>query len=250
MVIVEVNNLQFGYENVQLLSNLSFSVSEGDFIGIVGSNGAGKSTLLKLIVGLMQPQSGCIKLFGTEIGKFKNYCRLSYVSQQAANINSSLPATSMEIVLSGMCGKKGIFKWTSGEDREYAEYCLETVGMKDYGKRLVGKLSGGQLQRVLIAKALVNKPELMLLDEPTVGIDNKSVEYICCLLARLNEEYNISILMVTHDIPSVLSHANKLLVFSEDGNTRMTANHGDLQLLENLLTGHNHHLSHIMEEKI
>ncbi len=224
MEIVRAEKLCFGYDGVPVLKNLSFTVEKGEFWGVIGANGTGKSTLFRLIMGILSPESGGITLFGKDIGKFREFNRISYVAQKSAVLSGGFPATALETVLSGLAGRLGVMRRSGREEREYALYCLDTVGASDYSRKLLGELSGGQLQRVIIARALAAKPELMLLDEPTIGIDTRSVEDICCLLARLNKEHGLTIAMITHDLVSVLSHAGKVLVFDDEGGADMVDN--------------------------
>lgn len=216
MSVLEVRNLSFSYTDKSILHRLSFSVEQGDFICVVGTNGTGKSTLLKLILNILQPTEGEIRLFGTRADKFKDYSKIAYVSQKATAFNRDFPATVEEIVALGLYSNKGFLKHYTSADKEKINSALERVGMYDYRKSKIGRLSGGQQQRVFIAKALVSSPEIIFLDEPTVGIDIKAVDSICCLLGELNKS-GITILMVTHDISSILYHSNKILVLSEDG---------------------------------
>lgn len=216
MAVLEVKNLSFSYPDKSILHRLSFQVEKGDFICIVGTNGTGKSTLLKLILNRLSPTEGEIKLFGVLSQKFKDYKKIAYVSQKATDFNAGFPATVEEIVALGLYSRRGLFKGYSREDRAKVRSALERVGMYDYHNRLIGLLSGGQQQRVFIAKALVSDPEIIFLDEPTVGIDIKAVDSICCLLGELNAG-GLTIVMVTHDISSILYHSNKVLVLSEDG---------------------------------
>lgn len=222
--VVEVIDVSFRYQGSPVVEKLNFTMRQGDFIGIIGPNGAGKTTLFKLIMGLLEPDAGQIRLFGTERRRFDQFSRISYISQKAASINSGFPATVLETVLTGSCAKNGLFSLTTKAQKEYALHCIETVGLSDVSNRLIERLSGGQFQRVLIARALAGRSELMLLDEPTVGIDNKAVEYICCLLARLNKEDGLSVAMITHDLTSVMAHTDSLFVFDEKGGAeRMTS---------------------------
>lgn len=230
MRIVEAEKLCFGYDGVPVLKNLSFTIEQGDFCGVIGANGTGKSTLFKLVMGLLSPDSGSIALFGKDISKFRKFHKIGYVAQKSAVLSGGFPATAFEAVLSGLAGRLGVLHRADKEDREFALSCLETVGAAEYSRKLLGELSGGQLQRVIIARALAAKPELMLLDEPTIGIDTRSVEDICCLLARLNKEQGLTIAMITHDLTSALSHAGKVLVFDDSGGADMVDNTGGAAL--------------------
>ena len=209
--------LSFSYPDKSILHRLSFDVDAGDFMCIVGTNGTGKSTLLKLILNQLSPLEGEIKLLGTNSEKYKDFASIAYVSQKATNINRDFPATVEEVVSLGLYSKKGLFKRNTKEDKKLIDSALERVGMLDYKHRQIGYLSGGQQQRVFIAKALISNPRIIFLDEPTTGIDIRAVDSICCLLGDLNKNSGITIVMVTHDISSIIYHSNKILVLSEDG---------------------------------
>lgn len=216
MSVLEVKNLSFSYPDKSILHRLSFAVEQGDFLCIVGTNGTGKSTLLKLILNRLTPVEGEIKLFNQLSQKFRDYKKIAYVSQKATDFNADFPATVEEIVALGLYSRRGLFKPYTSQDKAKVKNALERVGMYDYHNKLIGLLSGGQQQRVFIAKALVSEPDIIFLDEPTVGIDVKAVDSICCLLGELNRS-GLTIVMVTHDISSILYHSNKVLVLSEDG---------------------------------
>ena len=215
--VLEVKDLSFSYPDKSILHRLSFDVDAGDFMCIVGTNGTGKSTLLKLILNQLSPLEGDIKLLGTNSEKYKDFASIAYVSQKATNINRDFPATVEEVVSLGLYSKKGLFKRNTKEDKKLIDSALERVGMLDYKHRQIGYLSGGQQQRVFIAKALISNPRIIFLDEPTTGIDIRAVDSICCLLGDLNKNSGITIVMVTHDISSIIYHSNKILVLSEDG---------------------------------
>ncbi len=213
MSILEVKNLSFSYSDGDVFEDISFKLEKGDFLGIIGANGAGKSTLIKLILGLLPPQKGDIYLFGKNRKEFRGYSKIGYVSQKAASFNSGFPTTVREMVSIGLYSRTGFLKRTSRADAERVDNALEEVGMIDYKDRLIGRLSGGQQQRVFIARALVSEPEMIFLDEPTVGVDSRSVDVITDIITGLNRK-GISIVMTNHDTPSLVSVSNKLLVLS------------------------------------
>lgn len=215
--IIEVDNLNFGYSEKLILKNISFVVNKGDFLGVIGANGSGKSTLVKLILKILAPLSGDIKLLGESVNAFKKWDKVGYVSQKVNSFNGSFPATVEEIVGANLFSKIGLFKLPNKQHKEQVYQALEKVGMQDYGKSLIGNLSGGQQQRVFIARVLVSEPEILFLDEPTVGIDAKSEEAVYCLLARLNQELGLTVVMVTHDIGAITIHANRLICLGEKG---------------------------------
>ena len=238
--VLEVKDLSFSYPDKSILHRLSFDVDAGDFMCIVGTNGTGKSTLLKLILNQLSPLEGEIKLLGTNSEKYKDFASIAYVSQKATNINRDFPATVEEVVSLGLYSKKGLFKRNTKEDKKLIDSALERVGMLDYKHRQIGYLSGGQQQRVFIAKALISDTRIIFLDEPTTGIDIRAVDSICCLLGDLNKNSGITIVMVTHDISSIIYHSNKILVLSEDGSGEvMTSEEFNSQ---SMLTHVHHHL--------
>ncbi|KPU45416.1 high-affinity zinc uptake system ATP-binding protein ZnuC [Oxobacter pfennigii] len=200
MKAVCVRDVSFGYSEGLVLDNINFTIEEGDYIGIVGPNGSGKSTLLKLMLGIMKPQKGTIEIFGQNISSYKGWGKIGYVPQKAASFNTSFPATVEEVVGANLFSKIGLFKPIKKSDLDLVYKYLDIVGMREYSKRLIGNLSGGQQQKVFIARALVSSPEMIFLDEPTVGIDVKSQQEFFELLDRLNKELKITIAIVSHDI--------------------------------------------------
>lgn len=212
--IINVRNLTFEYSDTAVLKNVNFNLYKGDFLGIIGANGAGKSTLIKLILGILSPDCGEIKLFGRNLNEVRN--KIGYVSQKANSFNSDFPATVKEVVRANLYHEKGLFRPYRKFDDEKAISALELVGMAQYKDKLIGSLSGGEQQRVFIARALVSKPELLLMDEPTVGIDSNSVKEIMAIIKKLNKD-GMTIIMTNHDTPALLDVSNKLLIFCEHG---------------------------------
>ena len=211
--ILRVENVSFNYGETAVLRNVSFTVSKGDFLGIIGSNGAGKSTLIKLILGLLQYDEGSITVNNEEVKKIKP--QIGYISQKSNSFNTSFPATVGEVVLSGL--KKKVLSRYTKSDRQKVKQVLERVGMSGYENKLIGNLSGGQQQRVFIARALMGDNEIIILDEPTVGIDAMSVRDIMELILKINSQ-GVTVIMTNHDTPSLVEAANKLLIFCEHGN--------------------------------
>ena len=201
--IIEIKHVFYRYEKESVLEDINISVPAGSFLAIVGPNGSGKSTLLKLILGLLKLQKGDIFLFGEEISKFKNWQKIGYVSQKANSFNTGFPATVFEVVSSGLTKKLGLFTFFKKEHRKKVMEALDAVGMKEFSTRNIGELSGGQQQRVFIARALVSEPKLLILDEPTVGVDVENVHSFYDMLGDLNISRGITLLLVTHDIGTV-----------------------------------------------
>ncbi|MDE3839627.1 zinc ABC transporter ATP-binding protein [Bacillus methanolicus] len=201
--IVKIKNLSYRYEKENVLENINLSIPKGSFLGIVGPNGSGKSTLLKLLLGLLKPQHGEITIFGEDISRFKDWQKIGFVSQKANSFNTGFPATVYEVVASGLTKKIGMFKFMKKQYKNQVIHALQSVGMDSFLKKNIGELSGGQQQRVFIARALVSEPELLVLDEPTVGVDSQNVYSFYEMLDELNKKMGITLLLVTHDIGTI-----------------------------------------------
>ncbi|WP_033542977.1 metal ABC transporter ATP-binding protein [Planococcus sp. CAU13] len=201
--LIEIKDISFDYEETKALDNISMKVEKGDFLAILGPNGSGKSTLLKIMLGLIKPTKGSIKLFGMDSKNFKNREWIGYVSQKSNSFNSGFPATVEEVVAGGLAKKAGLFHRLPKTVDEDVNEALTAVGMEKFLKRSISELSGGQQQRVFIARALVSKPKMLILDEPTVGIDHQNVQAFYDMLASLNREKDITLVMVTHDVDTV-----------------------------------------------
>lgn len=213
--IIEANHIYFGYEGRSILTDASLKIYPGDFMAIVGPNGSGKSTLMKVCTGLLKPKSGSVVLFDREINKFKDWGKLGYIPQKATSFNQDFPATVEEVVKSNLYSRVGLMGRIKKEHMEKVHEVLDLVGMLDYRQRLVGRLSGGQQQRVFIAKSLVSSPEVLFMDEPTTGIDAASEKDFYELMASLNRNQNITIVMVTHDVGAVSKNVNRTICLAE-----------------------------------
>jgi zinc transport system ATP-binding protein len=205
---INLKNISFQYENSLVLENINFSLQKGEFLGLIGPNGSGKSTLIKMILGILQPTHGEIQLFNSPITKFKDWSKIGYVSQKANTFNGGFPATVFEVVSTGLFGKMGLFKWMGKQEKEMVKQAIDTVGLTGYEKQNIGKLSGGQQQRAFIARALVSEPELLILDEPTVGVDENSEQQFYQLLGKMHRDLNVSLLLVSHDISAITTHVD------------------------------------------
>lgn len=213
--IVEIENVSYKYEREWVVQDVNLTIEEGQFLGLVGPNGSGKSTLIKLMLGLVKPGRGSIRLFDQPIKQFKNWQEVGFVSQKANSFNSGFPATVLEVVMSGLVSRIGTFKFFNRQHREKAIQALKTVGMEQFSNENIGDLSGGQQQRVFIARALVSDPSLLILDEPTVGVDAEHVTEFYNLLGRLNKDEGITLLMVTHDIGTITEHATHVVCMNK-----------------------------------
>ncbi|ADU29895.1 metal ABC transporter ATP-binding protein [Evansella cellulosilytica] len=197
---LEIKHVSFSYGQQNVLEDIHLKIPQGSFLGLVGPNGSGKSTLIKCILGLLTPGKGEINIFGTPINKFRHWEEVGFVSQKANSFNSGFPATVFEVVSMGLYGKVGLFRFLTKKHKEKVKEAIYQVGMEKYMYQNIGQLSGGQQQRVFIARALVSDPKLLILDEPTVGVDAKSVQNFYTMLKRLNVENKMTLILVTHDI--------------------------------------------------
>ncbi|WP_121662858.1 metal ABC transporter ATP-binding protein [Metabacillus litoralis] len=201
--IVEIKHVDYTYERQKVLENINLTIEQGSFLGLVGPNGSGKTTLLKCLLGLLKPQQGEIKLFGQTIQKFKNWHEIGFVSQKANSFNTGFPASVFEVVSSGLTSRLGLFKFMNQQDRKRVCEAIDAVGLSEFTKRNIGELSGGQQQRAFIARAIVSDPKLLILDEPTVGVDAKTVQNFYDMLLTLNKDLGITLILVTHDIGTI-----------------------------------------------
>ncbi|AGB41571.1 ATPase component of Mn/Zn ABC-type transporter [Halobacteroides halobius DSM 5150] len=213
--IIEINNLCFAYKEDTILNKINLKINQGDFAAFIGPNGSGKSTLLKLITGSLKPMQGQIKLFNTPVEEFNDWAKVGYVSQKVRSFNDSFPATVREIIGASLYRKMGFFKLLTNKLENEIDRVLDLVGMLDYKARQIGNLSGGQQQRIFIARILINQPEIILLDEPLVGLDIKAQEEFYRLLNNLSQELDITIVMISHDIHVISNQADKIVCFKK-----------------------------------
>lgn len=212
--VIRVRKLSFNYNGARVLEGVNLDVNQGDFVALIGPNGSGKTTLMKLLVGQLTPSSGEISLFGTPVGRFKEWPRIGYISQVAREFNKSFPATVREVVGANLYHQMGFFKILKSEHEARIDQVLKWVDMLKFKDNTIGSLSGGQQQRILLARTLVTDPELILLDEPLVGVDARAEDEFFQLINKLNHE-GITIMMVSHDIHVVSNQANKIVCLAD-----------------------------------
>jgi len=211
--MILVKNLSAGYNSSKVFSDVSFVVEAGDYVAIVGPNGSGKSTLIKAILGLLTPSEGTVSIFNTDSSQFQEWHKIGYIPQGLSFFNPFFPATVKEVVAMGLLSKKRFPKIISKQDAMAIDNVLSSMGIADLKNKPIGELSGGQQQRALIARALINKPELLILDEPAVALDPETRERFFDSLSALNKSKNVTIILITHDIGTVGRYASKLLYF-------------------------------------
>jgi len=211
VTIVAVEHLSFRYNSVEVLSDISFGVNVGDYVGLVGPNGSGKTTAIKVVLGLVKPAKGIVSLFGTNVNDFREWHRIGYLPQKLTHFNPHFPATVREIVSSGLFSTKKFPKRIQRSDEVSIDDAMRLTDVTDIEHKLIGELSGGQQQRVLVARAIVNRPDLLILDEPTTALDPEARGTFFQTLMGLNQNRNVTIILITHDIASIGKYASKLL---------------------------------------
>lgn len=200
---VELKDISFAYGEDEVLGTITLIVPEGDYLGVVGPNGAGKTTLLRIALGLLVPKTGSVRLFGEDIRQFRRWPKIGYVPQAVTHFDAMFPATAHEVALMGRYPARGLFRFVTKADKRRAATALEQVGMEAHRDRLIGELSGGQQQRVFIARALAADPDIIFLDEPTIGVDQNARNEFYALLKRLNKEQHMTLVLVSHDVETV-----------------------------------------------
>lgn len=208
MDMIEIKGISFHYADVPVLEEVNLSVKQGDYVILTGENGSGKSTFLKLLLRELIPQQGSIKMFGRDIsGGFKGM-KIGYVPQNSISKNQNFPATVEEIMRTGLyepIWKRG---FSAKKYRKKIIDALTEMEMESFLESRIGELSGGQQQRVMLARALVGKPELLILDEPTTGMDSVSIQSLCEVLHKRNKK-GLTILMVSHGSLKPYTGANR-----------------------------------------
>ncbi len=201
--VVELDGVSFGYRaGVRVLEDVSLTVGAGEFVAIAGPNGGGKTTLLRLVLGLERPAAGTVRVFGKASGKGAGGARIGYLPQRSRLVGEA-PVTVREVVSTGRLAPAGIWGPLRGADREAVTRAIETVGLTGSADVPLKTLSGGMQQRALIAKALASEPTLLVLDEPTTGVDAASQESLGLLLEELRSELGVTILYVSHEFGAV-----------------------------------------------
>ncbi|RLM72754.1 metal ABC transporter ATP-binding protein [Halorubrum sp. Atlit-26R] len=239
--VIDLAGVTFGYTATPVVEDVSLRVEPGEYVAVVGPNGSGKSTLMRLMLGLLGPDAGTARLFGEDAARFDDGERVGYVAQQAAAAED-MPITVREVVKMGRFPYLGLDRLSDGafadeladdpvrtarrtanvvsgrltaDDWETVDDALATVGMSAFADRRIGRLSGGQRQRVFIARALAGEADLLVLDEPTVGVDAESVDAFYDLLDALNDA-GITVVLIEHDLGAVVEHADRVVCLNRE----------------------------------
>ncbi|HAR62751.1 MAG: metal ABC transporter ATP-binding protein [Candidatus Margulisiibacteriota bacterium] len=207
MYALELENVNYTINNVEILKDVNLKLNEGVFLGVVGPNGAGKTTFLKIILGLLKPSRGSVKIFEAPAHGTKT--NIGYLPQRK-QFDINFPATAFDVVMMGRYKLIGLFNKPRQIDRDMVIRYLNIVGMFDFKDTQFVKLSGGQQQRVLIARSLVSEPKLVILDEPSTGIDVVAQEYLYHFIKHLKHELSLTVIMVTHDIGTITSYVDEV----------------------------------------
>jgi zinc transport system ATP-binding protein len=209
--VATVRGVSFAYGAEPILDDVSFELAPGEFVALVGPNGSGKSTLLRVLLGLLQPTAGEVRLFGEEPSRLRDRWRVGYVPQRPS-LAPDLPATVDEVVAVGRLALTGWWRWPTREDREATSHALESVGLLDRRRRRLSELSGGQQQRAFIARAFASEPRLLVLDEPVAGVDAESQRLFRDSLTHLIAEHRSAVLLVSHELGAVAQDLDRVLV--------------------------------------
>lgn len=210
-IVVKTEHISCSYREGRVLEDVNFQVERGDYVGIIGPNGSGKSTLVKAVLGLVGVSGGVASLFGSQLADFSDWYKVGYLPQSLSLVNPVFPATVHETVGLGLLSLKKFPKRMNRDDVAKVDETLNELGIYDLKAKLVGELSGGQLQRVLLARAIVNSPELLILDEPTAALDPETRGRFYSMIADINQSRGVTVLLVTHDSGAIGQYASKML---------------------------------------
>ena len=208
--VLEWDQVTFGYGRIPVLREVSLRVASGEFLAVVGANGSGKTTLMRLGLGLLTPTHGTVRLFGEPIERFRDWGRVGYVPQRSA-ADSALPVSVLEVVRTGLAGHLGLFRRPGRVQRDRIEHVLDVMGIAAIRHAPIDRLSGGQQQRALIARALVTEPDLLVLDEPTTGVDAHARSVLRESLEHLVRVEHVAVAYISHDPEGFAGLADRVI---------------------------------------
>jgi zinc transport system ATP-binding protein len=210
-IAIKIIDLSVSHNGQRTLEDISLEIAAGSFVGILGPNGAGKSTLLKVILGLIRPEKGQVFVFGQTPQQLRRHKQIIGYLPQRPLSNPHFPVTVLDVVLMGRYGIMGLGRRPSSRDQEIAFHHLNQVGMATRANNTIGELSGGEQQRVFIARALSVEPKLLIMDEPTISLDACAQDELYELMHRLQEQMDLTVIMVSHDIGAVSEHVKEII---------------------------------------
>lgn len=229
--VLSVQGVSFAYADNPILDKISFDISAGEYVGIVGPNGGGKTTLLKIMLGLLKPAAGSVLLLGNPIVHSEDRARIGYVPQRSQVDDYVFPATVGEVVMSGRTANIGILSRPSKSDKAAVKRAMKTADVSHLEYRRIGTLSGGERQRVMIARALASDPTLLILDEPTAAVDAANQEAFYGFLRKLHDQ-GLTIVLVSHDMDIVMHEVDTVLCLNKHlichGPAEEVLGHGDI----------------------
>lgn len=209
--IITVRGLGFDYGDGWVFHNLDLDIPQGDFVAVIGANGAGKSTMMKMLAHALEPTAGEIYYFGRPIAEFSEWQKIGYVPQNPAKLQREFPISVEEVVALGLLSSGSLLRRFGQQERQAVDEALTVFNLTGLRKRKIGELSGGQQQRVFLARAMVKRPEILLLDEPATGIDTASKAELYAMLKRINREQGVTIVMISHDLELAAEAAKSAL---------------------------------------
>lgn len=243
--LISVENVSFSYGSQPVLRDITFRIHPGDFLAIIGPNGSGKTTLLKIILGLLRPERGRVLISGQKREDFADGPAIGYVPQKATHFDPLFPASAREVVAMALRAPRPGSRDARREEETAIRRALQVVGMDEFESRRIGRMSGGQQQRIFIARAIVNRPRILFLDEPTTGVDAETQSHFYELLDHLVKDEGITIVLITHDIGIVDRHITRVACLNE----RLVyhGSHAEFcrsDTLKDMLAGGHHLISH------
>jgi len=214
-ILFDLDQVSIRYGSELILDSVTLKIHRGDFLALLGPNGSGKSTLIRIMLGLQRPDSGTVRIMGRDIADFGAWERVGYVPQKITDLDPLFPASVREVVAMGILPHRNWPRFLRTGDESVIDEALDLLEMRRYKNRRVWALSGGQQQRVFIARALASQPEVLVLDEPTAGVDGATQERFYDMLERINRERGVTMVLVTHDIGVVTKHVNKVACLNQ-----------------------------------
>jgi zinc transport system ATP-binding protein len=210
MPLVEIEHLDFAYRQQLVLKHIDLSIQSGSIVGLIGPNGGGKTTLLRLLLGLLKPTRGTLRIAGLSPTRAARRGDLVGYLPQNPSVPENFPLSARQVARLGLAGKTRMLHAYAKDDLDFVEHLLDQTGVRDFAGQPVGHLSGGQLQRVLIARALASRPQLLLLDEPTTGIDRSGQQRFIDFIQTLKKQLDLTMVIVSHDLRTVSSISDRI----------------------------------------